>query len=392
MELVFPFKNITTNQLLDFIDERENIRDFILTKQDKYPYDKNYFHSRVQRFKDSLPNFENEILQIINTTNQNTIDKYFDELVSNANYVSDKRKIHQIEANVKEWNTNYMKSFEDEVERLTDEYFRSDNRKMNHLEEYETWENKSFLAIGYGIRADTKKVKRVNYNFYCIEKFPDLIDENYCEQYENFVAELVLEYFEIAMKYITPYTKGEIVSKVIEISFSKPVVFVEGEHDITYIRKAATLLLCEDILEKVELRQRGGYSNLDKLWDIYKDNNWETIPQKKLLLYDCDTKKANDERGTVFKRIVETNEENIICKGIENLFPNSLIEKAITHKRAFVDVTKVYRVRRGIETEEISYIVNEDEKKNLCDWICENGTEADFINFKVVFELINIVL
>ena len=34
------------------------------------------------------------------------------------------------------------------------------------------------------------------------------------------------------------------------------------------------------------------------------------------------------------------------------------------------------------------WTVNDDEKKNLCDWICENGTAEDFASFTVVFDLL----
>jgi hypothetical protein len=84
--------------------------------------------------------------------------------------------------------------------------------------------------------------------------------------------------------------------------------------------------------------------------------------------------------------------ENIITKGIENLFPNELINRAIDYKKAFVDVTKVERTTRGIESKETNFQVNKDEKKNLCEWICKNGESSDFINFSIVFKLIREVL
>ena len=36
-----------------------------------------------------------------------------------------------------------------------------------------------------------------------------------------------------------------------------------------------------------------------------------------------------------------------------------------------------------------SLTVNKDEKKNLCRWICENGTEDDFSDFGLLFDLIS---
>lgn len=391
MELIFPFKNIATNSFLHLTDDRENIYDFILTQQDKYPYSENYFLSRVGHYKDSLPNYENEILQIINTTNQATIDAYFGELIDNVRLIREKISLEEIQTSVKNWNNETLRAFEEKVEKETEDYFKSDDRKRKHLEEYEGWDFGGYLGL-FGNWQEAKKVKRINYNFYCIDKQPHLIDETYCKGYQVFLDGLAEEYLEIARRYGIPYSKGEIVSKVEKVVFNKPVVFVEGEHDITYINKAAELLNKKNILEKVELRQRGGWSNLDKIWEIYKDNNWETVPQKKLLLYDCDTKKLDEETGIVYKRIIQTIPDNLISKGIENLFPNSIVQKAIEEKSAFIDITRVHTTRRGTVTENTTYEVNKDEKKNFCNWICNNGTADDFKNFETVFDLISIVI
>lgn len=394
MNLVFPFKNISTNSLLDFAEKKSKIIDYILTEKGKYPYDENYFLNEVERYKNTLPDFENEILQIINTTSQQTIHYFFSELYGNLEYLKDKTTLESIKAKVDEWNKKAMDSFNKKVEKETENFFKSEDRKREHLEEYE-----ETIYSGFGIGAiyslgssPRKKVKRTNYNFYCVESQPDLIDVEYIEKFHAFIKELKTLYFDVVKRYAIPHNEGKIKSKLGEIIFSKPVVFVEGEHDISYIIKAAKLLNKEDVLEKIEFRQRGGWSNLDKIWNIYKDNNWETIPQKKLLLYDCDTQKKNEETGDIFKRIIETVPENLISKGIENLFPNSLIEKAKKEKLAFIDVTSIHRTKRGVVSEETIQIVNEDEKKNLCDWICKNATKSDFESFNAVFELINLVL
>ena len=36
--------------------------------------------------------------------------------------------------------------------------------------------------------------------------------------------------------------------------------------------------------------------------------------------------------------------------------------------------------------------MNKDEKMNLCNWLCEKGTAADFENFKGVLKLIERIL
>ncbi|WP_017258964.1 hypothetical protein [Pedobacter arcticus] len=391
MKLIFPFKNIATNNLLDLTDNRENIYDFILTQQGKYPYSENYFLAKVEGYRNSLPNFENEILQIINTSNQTTIDAYFIELLQNFNYIKEKVSLDELENSVSNWNEKTLKAFEDNAEKETQDYFSKEDRKRNHLEEYEEWDFGGYLGF-IGKKREHTKVKRINYNFYCIDKQPDLVDKKYCKEYQEFLKGLSDEYLEIARRYGIPYSKGEIKSKVEQVVFSKPVVFVEGEHDITFIVKASELLNKQDILAKIELRQRGGYTNLDKIWEIYKDNNWETVPQKKLLLYDCDTKKQDEETGIVYKRIIQTIPQNLISKGIENLFPDSIVKKAIAVKCAYIDITKVHTTKRGVITENTICEVNKDEKKNFCKWICENATADDFKNFHTVFDLINLVV
>lgn len=211
-------------------------------------------------------------------------------------------------------------------------------------------------------------------------------------KFYEFLIGLGGEFLEVAHKYTIPHSRGEIKSKVEKTIFNKPAVFVEGEHDITYIRKAASLLGKDVLIEAVEIRQRGGYRNLDKLWELYKDSNWETVPQKKILLYDCDTQKKDEDLGYVYKRIIPTLPDGYVNKGIENLIPKAIIEKAIGHKRAFVDFKKITGVERGVDFSTSLTEVNKDEKKNFCQWICDNGTAEDFKHFEVIFKIIESII
>ena len=185
-----------------------------------------------------------------------------------------------------------------------------------------------------------------------------------------------------------PWKNGNLRSKVGQQFILKPILFVEGEHDITLITKAAELLNKTEVLGRVELRQRGGFRNLDKLWNALNVESWETTPQTKIFLYDCDTNKVNEDFGNHHKRIIPTNPNSIVMKGIENLFPNDFICKAIEAKKAFVDFKKTIGIKRGIEYTEEMNEINKDEKKHFCNWACENGTIDDFKAFDVIFELI----
>ncbi|HEC1758030.1 TPA: hypothetical protein R1711_001286, partial [Campylobacter lari] len=49
----------------------------------------------------------------------------------------------------------------------------------------------------------------------------------------------------------------------------------------------------------------------------------------------------------------------------------------------------IIKIRGKEKTISDKHSVNKDEKVNLCNWICENGTEEDFENFKVILEIID---
>lgn len=174
----------------------------------------------------------------------------------------------------------------------------------------------------------------------------------------------------------------------------KPIVFVEGEYDIRYITKAASILGKNDILSKIHLKEGGGFKNLDKIW---KDNNWsdpQLISKKIILLYDCDTDKTNDNRNNIYKRIMSLIPDNPIQKGIENLFPEATIIKAEAYKPDFIDIEDERKTReRGNKIIIPRTIrINKDEKGNMCNWLCETGDETDFLHFTIIFEAIEEVL
>ena len=75
---------------------------------------------------------------------------------------------------------------------------------------------------------------------------------------------------------------------------------------------------------------------------------------------------------------------------MENLFSLRTIEKARAHKAAFVDIDPARtRIVRGEKVDEPErWTVNEDEKSNLCHWVCDNGSAEDFANFQGVFDLL----
>jgi hypothetical protein len=337
MELIFPFKNLTINTFIEFLSKRKLV-DYIEYNDEKPKsgllFPEHAFKWNITNFSNLLPDFENEIIQIINTTDQKTIDAYFDELQGNINHLK--------------------------------EIFTKDNIKNKIIE----WNQE-----------EEKNAKKQNLQ-------PEIIDLSIIDEFHLFISTAQNDFLDIANKYLELYIKGEIKSKSEKLVFNKPAVFVEGEHDIAYINKAAELLGMQDLLTKIELRQRGGFRNLDKLWELYKDNNWETLPQRKLLLYDCDTKKVDEDLGFIYKRIIPSLEDGYITKGVENLFPKEIVVKAISVKKAFIDLKNTTGIERGVDYSESVVEVNKYEKKNFCIWICENGSKNDFKNFDRIFNII----
>ena len=172
----------------------------------------------------------------------------------------------------------------------------------------------------------------------------------------------------------------------------KPIVFVEGKTDVQYLEKAAELLGRTAILEDVLVRDSEGCSNLDIAGRLFTN----IIPQKVILLYDCDKSRCEENIGNVFKRIIPRKPEpsHPLQKGIENLFEKTTLEKARKHKKAFIDVHEEWRktIRGKEETIPEKWKVNGDEKTNLCNWLCETGTKEDFRHFEDVFNLLEELL
>ena len=113
-----------------------------------------------------------------------------------------------------------------------------------------------------------------------------------------------------------------------------------------------------------------------------------------MVLRDCDYTGQAEDKGHRHKRKIPKQDGHPIEKGIENLFTQETIEKARSHKSAFIDVTDAHtKIERG-ERRQIpeTWTVNENEKKNLCDWLCENGTAEDFQHFQVIFDLLDELL
>ncbi|WP_048655332.1 AAA family ATPase [Sinorhizobium fredii] len=170
----------------------------------------------------------------------------------------------------------------------------------------------------------------------------------------------------------------------------KPILFTEGSIDVDYISRAASLLDRQGSLEKFRLLDGNGFGGLDKIWKHFDSNIAQLTNRRVTLLYDCDVNKSVASKPGV-NRLVLPRQDHRIAKGIENLFPDELIQSAKEANEAFIDVTPAYErtVRATVLQEPERWEVNPDEKRNLADWILEHGTAADFSTFAVIFDLLD---
>ncbi len=175
---------------------------------------------------------------------------------------------------------------------------------------------------------------------------------------------------------------------------SKPIVFVEGDYDIRYLQKAAELLNKVETIKKVQIKDGGGFGNLDKIWKSYDSALSEVVPNKIILLYDCDTNKQDANKGLVYKRIIPPIPNHPVRIGIENLFTADTIQSIETQCPEFIDTQEesTKRIRGKTITIPACKSVNKDEKGNMCNWLCTHGTTTDFASFTSVFDIIENII
>ena len=178
----------------------------------------------------------------------------------------------------------------------------------------------------------------------------------------------------------------------------KPIVYVEGKTDRKYLEKASELLGKKLLLEGIEIRDGEGTGNLDQIWKGFEKLPSDFIHNKVLLLYDCD-KNKHGVKNNFFRRTIPIQgdhpvQDHPVQQGIENLFSKRTLEKACSAKQAFIDIDPERTKReRGKEVNvPETWTVNKDEKTNLCNWLCENGTQKDFQHFEVIFKLLESIL
>ena len=183
------------------------------------------------------------------------------------------------------------------------------------------------------------------------------------------------------------YQNTESFEEQIEQRFAegnKPLVLTEGPLDVHYIQTALTLLEKEQLLNSLDIdfvgikgkegTHNAGSGALDKLKKFYEVHP-SLLHRPILLLYDCDTKKRDEQVNQLWVRSIPSNTENTeVTKGIENLFPANLFED--------------HFYRKSSPKGDGGYLM-ELRKSKFCNWICEERKNADdFAKFDRIVEIL----
>lgn len=176
-------------------------------------------------------------------------------------------------------------------------------------------------------------------------------------------------------------------------TMSRPKVFVEGKTDVQYLKKALELygeeILLQDLdIEQIGHEEKGGAKNSNdkalKGAKIFLESNPEFLSQKVLILHDPETKdiKCGDfgKDGKLRISQMKFYKENPVKAGIENFFSPSFMEKCC--EILGEEILGRFEKNRKLLKMEI------ENKKKVCDWICENGTKEDFKNFEEVIKML----
>ena len=187
--------------------------------------------------------------------------------------------------------------------------------------------------------------------------------------------------------------RGEMQRKI--ESAKRTVVFVDGDTDCKYLARAAQLLNHEDTLDRLEVTPGGGEGGLKNLWKVRNAlSRGAASIEAVVLLHDPESTSPHKECGKVSRRVMPKCSGHPIPKGIEHLFDRKTLDKARGHRDAFIDIdgAREKKVRGEIQKVPEEWTVNPDEKTNLCDWLCENGTAEDFRHFEPIFAMLEEVL
>ncbi|MGR6329030.1 AAA family ATPase [Sphingomonas sp. XXL09] len=174
-------------------------------------------------------------------------------------------------------------------------------------------------------------------------------------------------------------------------SLSKPIVFVEGETDAPYLRRAATVLGRSELLAACDIEWIGSKDENGQGFHTGKDALKHTLSvlkanptlsmNKVLLFYDNDTTAPDADFERVHVRRMPTRSDNTRVKaGVENLLPENVFRP------------EFYQDKETLKPGGESIITRSIRKTDLCDWLVANGSADDFAGFGPALDIIEAFL
>ena len=238
-------------------------------------------------------------------------------------------------------------------------------------------------------------LKQENNSLFCIEESPDSFvikteDKLDPEEQEQYVDDFSM---------ITPYDLQRYFDLQSQTSESDKdlICYVEGKTDVEYINRGLNIHDKKCILNSVDIFDLGGKDNLDRVFAAEKmqREKLSRIAPNILFIYDCDAKmkKKSDEKIGLFVEQIPPKENGKIKKGIENLLSDLSIENAYKDKIITLSIEEQVEDDSGNYHEEKSYVVKDNEKRRLQEWVCEQPKDVEnFEEFKVIISIIESTL
>lgn len=192
MNLTFPFRNITCSDLNGFF-EGGKLSDFNDFKSKVSPWKEELFYESVQNWKDYLQNFENEILQIVNTTNKNTIDCYFKLLIDDIDFFTKRCNKEYFHEKIPIWNKEIKESYENRMQPDEDIIVAKED-KVNSIQ------NPTEIKDNFIFDFSFLNFSKANIHKH-IEK-PNFIDISLIDDYLSIVTSMFSEFKNICNLYI----------------------------------------------------------------------------------------------------------------------------------------------------------------------------------------------
>ena len=174
----------------------------------------------------------------------------------------------------------------------------------------------------------------------------------------------------------------------------RPILFVEGETDVRYLKEAANRLGYKELFDVIDIRSGNGEPHLKNRWKHYKKYSQDFAVQV-ILLFDPEFEGDDESTNGMHRIRIDRVEGTPIKKGIEHLFGKNILlrsKKAAVGAIIIQHPTTGTRNGKEIVIKEEQWEVDEDKKTALCNWICENANDDDFKYFEKTLRKIKEIL